>query len=35
MDLLGFFEEKICFLELKYANPCKTAQPHRIPQNQI
>jgi hypothetical protein len=23
MDLLGFFREKICFLELKYVNPLK------------
>jgi hypothetical protein len=31
MDLLWFFKEKIYFLELKYVNPFKTAQPHRIP----
>jgi hypothetical protein len=31
MDLLWFFKEKMHFLELKFVNPYKTAQPHRIP----
>jgi hypothetical protein len=35
MDLLGFFKEKICFLELKYVFPFKYPQPHRIPQIRI